>query len=59
MGANVSHPHVEPRELPPDCCTAREDCRVDGVCHDPMRCGERGRPPCWGDDSDDANSEPL
>ncbi len=59
MDENGLHPRVEPREFPPNCCTAWEDCRIDGVCHDPMRCGERGRPACWFDDSGDANSEPL
>jgi hypothetical protein len=38
-------------EFPPSCCTAWEDCKIDGVCHDPETCGAVG--PNQRDDADE------
>lgn len=30
------------KRWPPQCCTAWEDCKIDGICHDPEYCASVG-----------------
>ncbi|MCG6112907.1 MAG: Lar family restriction alleviation protein [Paracoccus sp.] len=40
--AALTHSPAQEGGFPPTCCTAWEDCKHDGTCHDPQSCGGSG-----------------